>query len=287
VAADLLAVLVGALGPALMVYVYAVQRTAGVEHTWQLRLAVTVLGLLIAVAGYTWPVLRYLQRQQASGAALSMADRSGPTIRRMLLAACLSGVALLGTWGGTQQAPAWADKLSEPQRAAGMVVNAREHTLIWLSVGAIVGTIAAAMLGDWLGRRKAYMLLCLLSLGSILLLFQANRQYGPMLLASAFVAGACTASFYGWLPLYLPELFRTRIRATGQGFGFNFGRVLAAIGTFQLGSLVEYFAAGVPLGSWRLAGGYPSACTLLSLIYVVGMVIIWLAPETRGRPLPE
>ena len=36
-------------------------------------------------------------------------------------------------------------------------------------------------------------------------------------------------SFYGWLPLYLPELFPTRIRATAQGFAFNFGRVLAAM----------------------------------------------------------
>jgi hypothetical protein len=92
-------------------------------------------------------VVRYLQRQQAAG-ALGGEQGLGLTIRRMLLAACLSGVALLGTWGGTQQAPAWADKLTEAQRAAGVVVNAREHTLIWLSVGAIVGTIAAAFMGQ-------------------------------------------------------------------------------------------------------------------------------------------
>ena len=42
------------------------------------------------------------------------------------------------------------------------------------------------------------------------------------------------ASFYGWLPLYLPELFPTRVRATGQGFGFNFGRILAAVGVLQV-----------------------------------------------------
>jgi MFS family permease len=160
--------------------------------------------------------------------------------------------------------------------------------LIWLSAGAVVGTIAAALMGDWLGRRRAYLLLCVVSLASIVLLFQYNREYGPAMLAAAFVVGACTASFYGWLPLYLPELFPTSVRATGQGFGFNFGRILAAIGTFQLGHLVEYFRDGIALGgSLRLAGGYPSACTLLSLIYVVGMVLIWLAPETRGQPLPE
>jgi hypothetical protein len=55
-----------------------------------------------------------------------------------------------------------------------------------------------------------------------------------------------------------------------------------------LGHLVEYFQDGISLGgSWQLAGGYPSACTLLSLVYVVGMVLIWLAPETHGQPLPD
>ena len=143
----------------------------------------------------------------------------------MLLAACLSGIALLGTWGSTQQAPAWANKLTEASTKAGVIYNAKEHVLIWLSVGAIVGTIGAAFLGDMLGRRPAYFLLCLTSLASVYLLFLGNTEYGPRLLASAFIAGVCTASFYGWLPLYLPELFRTNVRATGQGFGFNFGRI--------------------------------------------------------------
>jgi MFS family permease len=201
----------------------------------------------------------------------------------MLLAACLSGVALLGTWGGTQQAPAWADKLTNSSRE----LHAKEHMLIWLSVGAIVGTIAAALMGDWLGRRKAYCLLCVLSFGSVLLLFQGNTQFGTAMLISAFIAGTTTASFYGWLPLYLPELFRTNVRATGQGFGFNFGRILAAVGSFQLGALVSHFSEGVTIGPVQLAGGYPSACTILSTVYVVGMILIWFAPETRGKPLPD
>jgi hypothetical protein len=99
-----------------------------------------------------------------------------------------------------------------------------------------------------------------------------------------FVAGGVTASFYGWLPLYLPELFPTRVRATGQGFGFNFGRILAAVGALQTGVL---FKVDIPLGSHVLPAGYPSACSIMGLIYLVGVAIIWLAPETRGRPLPE
>lgn len=300
---DLLGVLLGALGPALMVYLYAFDSTGKIPHSLPLRLIATILGLAMAVVGYTYPVVRYLQRFRDARRDESSAAMFGSTIRRMILAASLSGVALLGTWGATQQAPAWGDKLVEiefqaqqkkllddgQKDEADRLVRprAKENILIWLSVGAIVGTLGAALLGDLLGRRKAYFALCVASFGSVLMMFLTAKSYGPWLLFSAFVAGTCTASFYGWLPLYLPELFRTSVRATGQGFGFNFGRILAAMGSFQLGTLVGYFSKGITLGPISLPGGYASACTILSTIYVVGMVLIWFAPETKGQPLPE
>jgi hypothetical protein len=277
---DLWAVLIGLAGPALMVYLYASQS----QPPWVLVIG-TITGLLLAICGYTYPVYRYLQRQQQAG-VIERAEASA-TLRRMLLAAALSGVALLGTWGATQQAPSWVDRLTEAGRQAGEFQHARALTLIWLSAGAVVGTVAAALMGDWLGRRVTYALLCAASLASVCLLFHGNDRYGTQLLVHAFITGACTASFYGWLPLYLPELFRTGVRATGQGFAFNFGRVLAAVGTFQLGGLVEYFHAGLPIGRWQLAGGYPTACTLLSCVYLVGMVLIWFSPENKNRELPD
>jgi MFS transporter, SHS family, sialic acid transporter len=267
----------------MLVYLYAASETFGIKHTLALRLTATVFGIGIAIIGYTYPVLRYLQRLHGRDRQTGAASTSR-VIRRMLLAACLSGVALLGTWGGTQQSPAWADSMTDKAE------HAKEHMLIWLSVGAIVGTIAAALLGDAVGRRKAYFLLCILSFGSVILLFQydfVGRSFDWTLLLYAFIAGTCTASFYGWLPLYLPELFTTNVRATGQGFGFNFGRVLAAVGSFQLGTLVRNFNEPIQLGPIELAKGYPIACTILSTVYGIGMILIWFAPETRGKPLPE
>ncbi len=101
-------------------------------------------------------------------------------------------------------------------------------------------------------------------------------EYGPWFLLWAGLAGGVTASFYGWLPLYLPELFPTRIRATGQGFAFNFGRVLAAVGVFQSGQLLDFFGED-----------YAQMCSIISLIYLAGMVLIWFCPETKGEPLPD
>src|SRR5262249_32659894 len=194
-----------------------------------------------------------------------------PTVRRMLLGALLGGVPLLATWASIQWASVWADQLT-----GGTMPQAKAYVQMASAFGAVIGTIIAALMGDWFGRRVTYTVLCITSLASVFMLFQLNDHYGPGLIASAFLAGGVSASFYGWLPLYLPELFRTGVRATGQGFSFNFGRILAAIGVLQTGNLMSLFE-----------GGYPQACSVMSLIYVVGMAVIWVAPETRGQPLPE
>ena len=104
-----------------------------------------------------------------------------------------------------------------------------------MAAGAILGTFGAAFMGGWLGRRLTYALLCLGSFFSLVYLYQYNVTFDAKFLISAFVAGGITAAFYGWFPLYLPELFPTSIRATSQGFAFNFGRVLSAVGTLANG----------------------------------------------------
>ncbi len=278
---DLIAVLIGLAGPALIIYLWATGSTGSVTHSLPLRVVGTIVGLAIAAAGYVYPVVQFLRRAAAQapepatlGAGQPLAV--GPILRRMVLGALLGGVALLGTWGSIQWAPSWADQLAEQQTGA-KVPEAKAYTQIASSLGAVAGTILGALVGGWLGRRLTYFGLCLASLGSALLLFQANDTYGtPLFWGSVFLAGFFTAAFYGWLPLYLPELFPTRVRATGQGFSFNFGRILAAVGALQTGNLVAVFG-----------GSYPKACAVTSLIYLVGMVLIWLAPETHGQPLPE
>jgi MFS family permease len=295
---DLIAVLVGLIGPGLIIFVWSTKMFDGSSTKLPVQLAATVIGLAIATAGYTFPVIRYFQRAAKQS---GKANESGPIIRRMLLGACLSGVALLGTWGSTQWAPSFADETVKAEKAAALKIaetadgstpdysqyRPREWTLIWISIGAVVGTLLAAGMGDWFGRRPSYFLLCILSLASIYVFYLGGHKYGPMFLFWAFVAGTCTASFYGWLPLYLPELFPTSVRATGQGFGFNFGRILAAIGVLQTGNLMGLFKTDLIIGGFTIPQGYPLACSTMSLIYLVGMVIIWFAPETKGKPLPE
>ena len=146
--------------------------------------------------------------------------------------------------------------------------------------------IIAALVAGWLGRRITYSLLCLGSFVSLVFLYQANDAYGAKLLFSVFAAGGITAAFYGWFPLYLPELFPTRIRATAQGFAYNFGRVLSAMGSLQTATLTAFFAQGIAVDRTEIEA-FPKAGAALAAIYLIGLVIIWIGPETKGQPLPQ
>jgi MFS transporter, SHS family, sialic acid transporter len=291
---DLLAVFVGAGAAVGLVSLWALEHPLGLERPLAVRIGGTVLGLVIAYFGYTFPVRRYLQRSLLLAEPTPDGEVWTPArvLGRMILGATLSGTALMGTWASLQNAAPWAGHL-EQQRIerenpdlSGESLKAqwekpaavaRARTQIWSGWGAIVGTILAALLGNWIGRRVSYFLLCLISLGTSLLFFLGNDAFGLQFLATVFLAGAATASFYGWLPLYLPELFPTRARAFSQGFAYNFGRIVAAVGALQFGFLSQNV----------FDGSYPKACTTLSFIYVIGMIVIWFAPETRGRPLPD
>lgn len=275
-ALDLSGVLIGVVGAGFILYVWAYDISQFglilIRHTLLLRVGITLLGLVIALLGYLYPVWCYLQRSNRLEAVSRQLNSSvRHVLSRMILGAALSGVALLGTWGSTQWAPRWAGELTKNER------QSREWTQIYLAAGAVTGTILAALAGDWLGRKVSYAFLCLLALLSAEYLYYAHHHYNHQFLLACFLAGACTASFYGWLPLYLPELFTTRVRATGQGFSFNFGRILAAIGVLQTGVLVDRV----------FAGNLPRAGMLMSLIYLCGLLVIAVAPETRGKPLPE
>jgi MFS family permease len=208
----------------------------------------------------------------ASGPKARIRDIFGPTLRRRsLLGASIGAVALLATWGAVTWIPLW---LSQAGGQDGKQLAALGQ--LCAALGAVVGALLGAVLVGRVSRRLGYFTLCLLSLVVCEALFVGLREgpFGPAFFAAAFLVGGCSAAFYGWLPLYLPELFPTRVRATGQGFCYNFGRVLSAAGVLLTASI-------------NLGGNYPLASSLVCLIYVVGLVLAWFIPETKGQPLPE
>ena len=192
-------------------------------------------------------------------------------LKTTLLAISFASVALLVTWGIVQWLPLWADQMT-----GGHQPKVKAYIQLVSSLGAVVGCLIAPLVGARFGRRPVYFGLCAGSLVVCSVLFHGFSTFSGWFLAMVGRAGCFTAAFYGWLPQYLPELFPTRVRATGQGLAYNFGRLFAAIGVFQMGALMAFFDKS-----------YAKAGATIVLIYLVGMVLIWFAPETKGKPLPE
>jgi len=192
-----------------------------------------------------------------------------PLLKKTLLAIIFASVSLIGTWGAVQSIPAWVDTMSKDP-------THKSYAQLASAIGAIIGSIVAPLFGNLLGRRLSYFVLCVLSVGFCSYLYRGFDAYSTSFLVMVGLVGCVTAAFYGWLPLYLPELFPTRVRATGQGLSFNFGRIFTGVAVLNMGTLISYYG-----GKWS------EMCAFLSLVYIFGMVFIWFAPETKGKPLPE
>ena len=205
---------IGQLGPALI--------NIGLPQTWADALVansgwrfILLLGALPALVAlfivFFVPESKKWQHAAATAPKNKISDIfKGHTGKLAVLGAVISSIALLGMWGSAQWIPIWADKLGGSA--------SKSLAQVWLAVGAIVGCIIGSYMAKWTSRRWAYFILCLISLVTCAYLFRVPMEFGGKYLFLVFIVGAATASFFGWLPLYLPELFPTRIRATATGF---------------------------------------------------------------------
>ena len=89
-------------------------------------------------------------------------------------------------------------------------------------------------------------------------------------------------TLFGGYAIYFPELFPTRLRSTGTSFCYNVGRLVAAVGPLFLGMLTSQVYAGHgEILARRYAG------VTMCAVFVVGLLALPFAPETKGKPLPE
>jgi hypothetical protein len=106
----------------------------------------------------------------------------------------------------------------------------------------------------------------------------------------AILLGFGTLTIFGGYSIYFPELFPTRLRATGVGFCYNTARYLAATAPFTLGVLTTaYMGSNVTLLSslGGVDGPFRYAAITVAAVFVIGLLVLPLAPETKGKPLPE
>ncbi|MBI3697207.1 MAG: MFS transporter [Acidobacteria bacterium] len=193
--------------------------------------------------------------------------------RDTLVGAALAFVAVFGLWGATNWTPSLIRELLQGQQlGAEAMVKKVSYAVMSLNAGAIIGYFSFAPLAEWMGRRGAFLLMMVGATITLPMTFLVPDSYAMVLLTIPAL-GFFTNGIFSGFPIYLPELYPTRIRATGSGFCFNAGRVLAAGGPFVTGYLVTHL------------GTFARAASSIAVVYVVGMLVLLFARETKGQTL--
>jgi MFS family permease len=149
----------------------------------------------------------------------------------------------------------------------------RSRGTLFQDVGSLLGMFAFTFAASYFNRRTAFLGAFLLCLCSVSYVFYSLKTAADVLWMLPLMGFATLSCFAGY-SIYFPEIFPTRLRGTGVGFCYNTVRYLAAPFPFLLGWLST-------LMSFR------TVAVIMSSIYLVGIIALIWAPETKGQPLPE
>jgi MFS family permease len=187
---------------------------------------------------------------------------------RTIVGIVLSSIPMVGAWSASKWMIPWADAV-----AGSVSATYKAETQGWWAIGAILGSFTGAQLSRWLGVRFSYALISLLTVVLTVTMFLGTEplqaSFHPLVLAQGLFA----TLFFGWLSVFLPELFPVTVRATGSGLCYNFGRFATAIGVLFAGGLFHL-----------LGGSYPQVGAWCASIYGLGLLAIWFADPSMIRP---
>lgn len=280
-------IIAGLMGAALNGGILMLSQIARTWHitpeSWrwifQLAAAPAVLGLLaltVIPESPLWQASRNARRTEENSGSAAQRSASAlrellrpPLLRLMLIGILLGSIPMVGAWAASKWMIPWADKVG-----GSTAPGYKAITQGWWALGAVLGSFTGAQIAAWLGRRRAYAIMSAGAAALTALMFLGTAPLQASFLPSVFAQGFVTTLFFGWLPLYLPELFPTRVRAAGSGIAYNVGRFATALGVFAAGGL---FAA--------MGGSYPKVGATCGLIYLLGLVVIWWAPDTTDKKL--
>jgi MFS family permease len=188
------------------------------------------------------------------------------TLRTTLFASLLA----TGAQGGYYAITAWLPTYLKTVR--GLSVQGTGGSLGVVIAGSFCGYVVSAHLSDALGRKRNFYLFSLCSIATVLLYTHVEFGAGALLFLG-FPLGFFASGIFSGMGAFFTELFPTRVRASGQGFSYNFGRGIGAL----FPSVVGVLSATMPLG--RAIGIFAAAA--YALLFLAALAL----PETRGKEL--
>lgn len=242
------------------------------DLAWRAMFALGFLPALLLIY-----VRRHIEEPEIAKAAraqLAKEDKSPSILEifkpELLKTTVLASLLTMGAQGGYYAITTWVPTFLKTERKLTVIGSTGYLSLLIL--GSFAGFLFGAWMADRYGRRKLFITF---SIGAICLVL-AYTQWeitNEMMLWLGFPLGFFASGYFSGLGAFLTELFPTRLRGSGQGFCYNFGRGMGAL----FPALVGYFSSQY---------GLAAAIAVLAVIaYGVFLAAALLLPETRGREL--
>ena len=256
---------VGAI-PAL--FTLYIRRAIGESERW-----------LNAIRQQRWAATEEGSQQMAAKPArrpLTLVEifREQESRRRILLTFLMSLATMIGWWAISSWLPAYTQGLAKAAGYANFAEWGTRAAILYTS-GAVAAYLVAGFLIDAIGRRKFLFLTYAGALLSTALTYLWTHTVQDMMWVAAINGFFTLGLAYSWMAIYPAELFTSSVRSTAASFIFNGTRLIAWVFPFIAATIIQKF------------GGIPRAAMTLGTVYLLGLVVCWLVPETRGKPLPE
>jgi MFS family permease len=208
--------------------------------------------------------------------------------RRLTISGLLMALVALVTWwscnafipvvsAGLAQTTA---KLRSLDKAAtlSLVESWKFRATGYFNLGGLIGTLLTVPAAKLLGRRTMFLVYYACSGAAVLATFGLDLAPETRL-AMYFLIGLTVFGVFGAFTYYLPELFPTRLRATGSGFCYNIGRIVAAAGPLLVGSIAARGANSL--------NGSLNVLFWVGFAPLVGLAFMPWVVETRGKVLSD
>ncbi len=254
-------------------YIFAALLASAIlpAHGWRVLFAIGVAPALLAWwVRRTVPEPEIWRRAERNARLGFKALFRPPLVRNVAVATTLTSCLLFAYWGLFTWVPAY---LASPVAAggAGMGVVRSAGWIVPMQIGAFFGYVLFGVLADRFGRRPVFMTF-VLAAAVLVPVYGRVAAQPAALMALGPLIGFFGHGYFSLFGAMLAELFPSSVRATAQGFCYNFGRAVSALAPFVIGALADRHGIG-------------SALALTSAFFVAAGGLILLLPETRGEAL--
>jgi MFS family permease len=194
--------------------------------------------------------------------------------RRVLLLFVLSLSSIVGWYAISTWLPAHVQSLATREGRPHPDEWAAAASILY-TAGAVAAYVSAGFVIDVIGRRS----FLVATYAGALVLTPVTYFWitsAQTILVAAAINGFFTLGLaYSWLAIYPAELFTSSVRSTAASVVFNGTRLIAWVFPIMAGKLIP------------VLGGIPRTAMTFGVIYVLGLLVPWFLPETRGKPLPQ